>query len=325
MAGATAEPYMVIDVQVEWQPDWNVADDEVMGSKPKFWFDKSDDQKRWLFKYPIRRGSGEHWAEKIAAEVARLLGVPHARIELAIFENTPDELAARVGYKGCISESFTKEGVDGLFHGNQILHLVMPDYDTKAVRFRQPHHTLNNIWLALDEVFGNSVEGAAAKAQFAGYLTLDALIGNTDRHHENWGLLVSDGDSGLRIRLAQTYDHASCLGHGLLDRRRGELLLSEGRIGRYATGTGGKKGSGGIYWSSDKVAPSPLNLVRLAAETEAYSESFESSRARIRNLDENSLCEVVDKVPADWMSDAARKFAITLMRYNLSELRKILG
>lgn len=311
---------------VEVRPEWALASEsEPMGSKPKFWFDNSDNQKRWLFKYPTQRESGEHWSEKIAAEVAGLLGVPHARVELAAYlatyEDTPDELAARLGHKGCVSESFTEEGVDGLVHGNAILHRVVPDYDPQATRFRQSHHTLNNIWLALDEVFGNSVECAAAKAQFAGYLTLDALVGNTDRHNENWGLLARD--DGSQACIAPSYDHASCLGRELQDRRR-EMLLSEGRVGRYAAGTGGKRGSGGIYWSSDDVAPSPLNLVRMAAETESYSKPFESSRARIRDLDENSLREIVDRVPADWMSDTAREFAIALMRFNLSQLREIL-
>ena len=322
MAGRAGAPYAVIDVRGEWLLDPDAVENEVMGSKPKFWFRQSDAQGKWLFKYPIRRESGEHWAEKIGAEAASLLGVPHARVDLATFRSVPANLAARVGHRGSVSESFTEEGVDGLLHGNDILHLIMPDYDTKAMRFRQPHHTLNNIWLALDEAFENSVESAAAKAQFAGYLTLDALIGNTDRHHENWGLLVSDDGSGLRIRLAQTYDHASCLGHELQDRRR-ELLLAEGRVGRYAVGAG-RRGSGGIYWSSDKVAPSPLNLVRLAAEADAYSEFFEASRTRIRELDDNSLSEVVDRVPDGWMSDVAREFAIALMRFNLSQLREIL-
>ncbi len=317
----TPESYLVIRVLREWLLDPDAVDDETMGSKPKFWFRQSDAQRKWLFKYPIRRESGEHWAEKIAAEVAGLLGVPHARVELATFENTPAEFAARSGYKGCVSESFTEEGVNRLSHGNDILPLIMPDYDTKAVRFRQPHHTLSNIWLALDEVFENSVESAAAKAQFAEYLTLDALVGNTDRHHENWGLLVSDDGSGL-TRIAPSYDHASCLGHELQDRRR-ELLLSEDRIGSYAVGVG-KRGSGGIYWSSDdSVAPSPLNLVRLATET--YPALFNSSRMRVQNVSEDALSDVAERIPADWMSDAARKFAIALMRFNLNKLREILG
>jgi hypothetical protein len=49
---------------------------------------------------------------------------------------------------------------------------------------------------------------------FPGYLMLDALIGNTDRHHENWGARVLAGlGNGRRMAvLAPTYDHASSEG-----------------------------------------------------------------------------------------------------------------
>jgi hypothetical protein len=51
-----------------------------MGTKPKFWF--RCDRQRWLFKEP-RGSTGEHWAEKGAAEIGHLLGIPCARVELA--------------------------------------------------------------------------------------------------------------------------------------------------------------------------------------------------------------------------------------------------
>ena len=47
----------------------------------------------------------------------------------------------------------------------------------------------------------------------------DALIGNTDRHHENWGLIVGPGREGSEKRLAPTFDHASSLGRNESDQR----------------------------------------------------------------------------------------------------------
>ena len=55
---------------------------------------------------------------------------------------------------------------------------------------RQSQHTLNNIWLALEKSFEfRRGLGELAKISFAEYVVLDALIGNVDRHHQNWGLL----------------------------------------------------------------------------------------------------------------------------------------
>jgi serine/threonine protein kinase HipA of HipAB toxin-antitoxin module len=52
-------------------------------------------------------------------------------------------------------------------------------------------------------------EYPSAFAQFTGYLVLDALIGHTDRHEENWGVI--EGITGAK-RLAPSFDHASSLG-----------------------------------------------------------------------------------------------------------------
>jgi serine/threonine protein kinase HipA of HipAB toxin-antitoxin module len=43
---------------------------------------------------------------------------------------------------------------------------------------------------------------------FLGYLMLDAWIANLDRHHENWGLVLTKDITG---HLAPSYDHASSL------------------------------------------------------------------------------------------------------------------
>ncbi|NEP10149.1 MAG: hypothetical protein F6K14_08015 [Symploca sp. SIO2C1] len=81
---------------------------EVMGTKEKFWF---NDQERGLCLYKkARLGTGEDWSEKIAAELCKLLGLPHADYELATFD----------GSWGIISPSFLPE--DGsLIPGNEIL------------------------------------------------------------------------------------------------------------------------------------------------------------------------------------------------------------
>jgi hypothetical protein len=48
---------------------------ETMGTKRKFWFTDTDGT-RWLFKYS-RAETGEHWSEKIAAEIGAWLSTKH--------------------------------------------------------------------------------------------------------------------------------------------------------------------------------------------------------------------------------------------------------
>lgn len=63
-------------------PPSSRLDTEQLGSKPKFWVTLDGD--RWLFK-EARPNTGEDWAEKVAAELARSVVVIAAEVELAQF------------------------------------------------------------------------------------------------------------------------------------------------------------------------------------------------------------------------------------------------
>lgn len=299
----TPAPYPIIEVRPEWLQDPDSMNFEHMGSKPKFWYRSEDSDTNWLFKYP-RENTGEHWAEKIAAEVSGSLGVFHAKVELATYK----------GDRGAVTESFSRRGRE-LLHGNNMLAILMSDYDAYQ-RFGQSHHTLTNIWMTLDSFLEKSKRVEVARQNFASYLILDALIGNTDRHHENWGVHIRLTRGSWTSSLVPSFDHASSLGRELTDTRR-EHLMSENSVGRYS-----ERGRGGIYWSEDEGhGPSPLDLVRRAVRI--YPTHFSPALLRLQRLNDNLIEEIVRRVPMDWMSESARKFATELMLYNLSELRKI--
>ena len=165
------DPYPVVEIEEEWLLD---DPEEEMGSKKKFWYRHGGDGSDWLFKFP-RSKTGEHWAEKIAAGIANLLGIPHAMVELACFGTD----------RGSISKSFTPNGFE-LVHGNQLLARVFSDYN-RDLTYGQSDHTLDNIFAVMERIFVDEDAKERAKRRIADYLVLDALVGNTDRHHENWG------------------------------------------------------------------------------------------------------------------------------------------
>jgi len=296
-----SQPYTIIEVDPEW-----VLEPEAMGSKDKFWYRKPEpDKVDWLFKYP-QANTGQHWAEKIAAEVAAKLGIFHAVVELAIFQNV----------RGSATQSFAREGRE-LVHGNQALGGKVLGYDVSAT-FRHSSHTMANIFLVMDDRAILTSEGARrAKLGMAEYMVLDALIGNTDRHHENWGLLRKRTGDRWTGSLAPSFDHASSLGRELLDEKRAQFLM-ENRVGSYS-----EKGHGGVYWSADeKRGPSPLALVRNAVRV--LPEFFEPALEKLQGVERDVLSEIIGRVPADWMTSVARQFTLALMCYNLQELRRLL-
>ena len=287
---------------VEVQPEW-VIDPEEMGSKTKFWYRKPHDETNWLFKHP-RPNTGEHWAEKIAAEVASVIGIKHAEVELATFQ----------GERGSVTESFVPVG-SVLCHGNQMLEDIVGDYDP-GEQFHQSNHTLTNIWAVMDRVFLEPEAQEQAKLAIAEYTVLDALIGNTDRHHENWGVLLQRNKNVWRGFVAPSFDHASSLGRELLDERR-DKLVEDNLVSAYA-----ERGRGAIYWSKDEPSgPSPLELARRAARQ--YPIFLRPALKKLRRLDESSVGDIMNRVPDDWMSPSACKFAVTLMRYNFEQLGRL--
>jgi hypothetical protein len=301
MTPDAADPYTVRVIQPEW-----VLEQEAMGSKDKFWY-RSEDGTDWLFKYP-QANTGQHWAEKIAAEVAGCLEVLHARVELALFQ----------GVRGSATESFARDGRE-LYHGNQVLAGYVLDYDP-GKQFRQSDHTVENVFSAMDLAFVSPEAARRAKGDIADYLLLDAVIGNTDRHHENWGILRKRTERGWQGMVAPTFDHASSLGRELLDEGVGKCrrrLLQESRVGDYA-----ERARGAIFWqATDTHGLSPIELMRRAASS--YPELFGPALHRLGKLDLSTLHDIVWRVPEEWMSELARTFAVELMCYNLDQLRKI--
>lgn len=210
---SSRSPFPIIQVseQAYWQ-----SQEEPMGSKSKFWIDHPEFG-RCLFKF-ARSNTGEDWAEKMTAELAGLLGLPHADYHLAVTWE---------GRAGVLSPNFVPEGAI-LIHGNEVLTPLIPNYPTYAT-YGATQHTLtlvlsalhnNRVGLPPDWSVPQGIE--TATDLFIGYLLLDAWIGNGDRHHENWGFVQSPNQSqeSDSLYLAPTYDHASSLGRELTDEKR---------------------------------------------------------------------------------------------------------
>ena len=295
------DSYPILVVKPEW-----FSEPEEMGSKTKFWYGNLERQEaNWLFKYP-KPGTGEHWAEKISEQVAHILQITHAKVELAEFQ----------GEHGSVTKSFTR-GEKDLCHGNEVLRWIVPGYDPEK-KFHQSEHTLENIFQAMERIFISTEAARFAKARISEYIVLDALVGNTDRHHENWGILRERAGDGWRGFVAPSFDHASSLGRELLDERR-DRFLAERLVGGYV-----EKGHGGIYWSEDeRRAPSPLELVRRAAQR--YPEFFQGALKKTQRLDESTMKDLANRVPDSWITPSAREFAIELIRYNFSQMSKLLS
>lgn len=294
-------------------PIYEVPDDpprrqeENLGSKAKFWLLR--DGEEWLFKQ-ARDGSGEDWAEIVAAQCADQLGLPHAHYELATWQ----------GQRGVVSRKLHPEGT-ALVFGNQLLAEQDPGYPASVEsRFvRTTQHTLDAIAVALGGGRISLPVGWTPRAGitsaldvFGGYLLLDAWIANTDRHHLNWGVIESTGD---HVRsLAPTYDHAASLGASLTDDERRKRLSSRDSLYAVAAYVSRRRVRSALFRRSSDTHPLPpleafLEWRRLCPAARAWSEALDA-------VDDTTLAGEIAAVPESRMSAPARRFALEILRCN---------
>jgi hypothetical protein len=293
---------------------------EPMGTKEKFWFQHVDGH-RWLFKFNRPR-HGDDWSEKVACETAESLGLPHAYVELAIFE----------GRLGVMVRDFTNLGKLTLVHGNELLvKLINPTYP-KDQNYRVTEHTVERVLSILDQPWMTRPDGFVSHDEeiitaadvFAGYLMLDALIGNTDRHHENWAVVVPTHDPGgavdrREVRLAPTFDHASCLGFNLSDKVRIDFMTPGNNR---SIETFADKALSKLYLSVDAAKP----LSPIAAFAESTKDRFLVRRAwlmRLSSVADDSFRQIIGRIPDHRTSQAARDFAYGLLLLNKARLLQL--
>jgi len=286
------QPFPVIRIT-----DDMILQDEPMGGKDKFWCQFPTETAgggRWLFKQPRQEAEKmEHLAEKIAQELADLIHVPCARTELAEYGDI----------RGTVSKDVQASG-EVVVHGNEIIAGRVMGYDVDRKR-RTSDHTFERIREAIMQVCKGTCE--EVMRQFTGYLVLDALIGNTDRHHENWALLRRESKAGVTYRLAASFDHASSLGREMKDERR-RRILDQCQIDVYIA-----KGQGAIYLADlGEQTLCPMDLVRYL--TVSNPELFRSSGVTLDSVTSENVDGILSRIPAGWISEAQRAFVSKLVQ-----------
>lgn len=95
--------------------NWRICENrQVPGTRTKFWLIHPKAEKHFLFKIP-KENTGEAWAEKIASEVGKAMGLSTMDVPLAKRANTVAVLA----------ENFINEQEELLEGGDLFLLLLM--------------------------------------------------------------------------------------------------------------------------------------------------------------------------------------------------------
>lgn len=291
-------------VNIDEDPDFP----EQLGSKEKAWLDN----KRYLFKQG-RHGTGEDWAEVVASAICDLLGIPHAKYCLAVDKD---------GNPGVLTKSIVPDG-GRLVHGNELLKKYNVDYDDTR-RFKLKEHTLRRVF-ALFFTLSNTYNLCCPITSrydghpvsfFTSYLMLDALIGNQDRHHENWAFILHQD----KLYLAETFDHASSLGRNDSDEKKIKIL--EGKDKRLTIKEYCARAKTPFY--------SHVEPVRQLLTLEAYKFAKDNSHVNFccdfSKITRESISKIFDELPKNANNipnDISSEFAISMILENKRRVLEI--
>lgn len=294
---------------------------EQLGTKYKFWFHDPHFEPNHgltLFKEG-RPETGENWAEKVACELAELIGVPRAQYEFATFKSM----------QGVLSRALIDFTTGArLIHGNEVLSSYSTGYGTHEVKpYQRREHTLRRVLgyfrASAESVgipFGFAKDGSIQTSLdvFIGYVMFDAWIANQDRHDQNWGLLrTADGNNFL----APTYDHGSSMGRNERDEKRSLMLNTRDRgqhISHYVTTA---RSSFYPHTSTGKIR----SLSTLDAFIQAARQNPTAAngwRHRLSNVKPDDIVGIFERIPEHLMTRVAREFTIELLNLNQHRILK---
>jgi len=288
-------------------PDNAAIQLEQLGTKLKIWY-RNDDNQHMLFKQG-RPNTGENWAEKVCCELSELLNLPHAHYEFAKWQDK----------EGVITKNI-RPNKERLILGNELLARINKGYDDSE-RYQSRQHTVRRVMALLKSplvklpidwtVPNKAIENAADV--FVGYLLLDTLVSNQDRHHENWGLVTLSGV----LHLAPTFDHASSLGRNETD---------ENRLARLNTQDAGHSVENYVIRAKSALYETPSSrtpLTTLAAFREAAKIRPKSGRywvETLNNIASADIAAIFTEIPDGKISKAGIEFATKMLEANISRM-----
>lgn len=280
---------------------------EQLGTKSKFWY--FDNKDEYLFK-SINSGNGirfgEDWAEKIACELAELLGLPHAHYELAQYNGT----------RGVITKNFISERGEQLMLGNELLEVYVSSKDgsNPNIQYISDVYEIMNTSIVNKPIGFRSLKDIKTASDFfVGYLMFDALISNQDRHNENWGTIITL--KGIK-HLAPSYDHGASLARNIGDESRYDRLNSKDK-GRQLENFVLKSKS----WFLNSETNSRLKLLDAFKQYALMERAAAKAWLKILNdIAEDDIEKIIEKVPSNLMSECSKKFTYQLILCNRSNL-----
>lgn len=163
---------------------------EGSGRSEKIWLVNQENGDIGLFKFRKTEYTTEHLSEKIAMQLAQLLNIECMEVDIGRYEGRIGSLSYRINKKD-----------ENLIEGIQLINKYYPNYNPEIL-----YDEVNEEYYSLEMIL-NSLQEYDFQKEFFKIPIFDFLIGNTDRHQNNWAILQKDDN----VRLCPLYDNGSSL------------------------------------------------------------------------------------------------------------------
>jgi hypothetical protein len=248
------------------------------------------------------RDARADWSEKVVNKIGDLLSLPVARSEFATgYFNGSVNIVEGILSVNCIPEN------SQVFTGESLLISNINNYRSDNLADYTVENCLKSLELANvlpPNSWQQSVTGIETGADlFVGYLMLDALCINRDRHYHNWGVMAVDD----RLELIPSFDHGLSLGS------TDNISYS---VDRYASRFKSP------FQSRTQQQLSTFSALEIAAQL--YPDAANIWQERVKQVTPAQIAAIFDCIPAARITPAATKFAINLIAYNQQKIIDIL-
>ncbi|MBS0358870.1 MAG: HipA domain-containing protein [Proteobacteria bacterium] len=264
-------------------------------------YDFLDAGQGYLFKLSSKNYPEQFWAEILAYYVGIQMQVSVPPTFVA-FDDRNNQTGALIKWFLDESSSNAEEYQSGSdYCGRYIL-----DFDHK----KGTKHNFETVAQIFTENF-NQIDW---RNDWAKIFAFDSLIGNTDRHQKNWGIIISVKNG---VRIAPAFDNGTSMGHEILPEK-----FDTKNIEKYVS-----DGTHHMRWKLDTLRIEHCEFLKRIIQQ--YPETVETIRNCLRRLDYEFFEKTLDfltqfDVPVKLTKDRA-KFMLKLLEFRYKRLLNLLS
>lgn len=293
------------------------------GTRDKEVVENPDDGNFYYFKTSLKKQAidykYEFWSEILASELRQALG----------FNILHYDVAKRGEKLGCLSKSMVDPQIEELQEGYKWLTGFEKEYsvcDKEAYTFQIIEKLLLSLFRK--QGFINDI---------IKIIVFDSIIGNEDRHQENWSIIVTNKSTiqsklfhkkrtEITYSFAPIYDSGSSMGRELTDERVIKMLKDNMQLEAYIN-----RGKSEIHWEGERGKQKHLELITKVANSGYREMIIEIINAIRANYRIETLTEIVNNIdnclPDDFSShkipNIRKDFWIKLVTLRIEQLFRL--